>query len=111
MTSRVAVDVRTAGGTATVVISGELDISGTPWLAAQLGNVLEDRPERLVFDLTGVGFIDVAGARLIASTAGALPAGRLPVVRGAGPLIRRVFALTGLDAGLEIPAGRAMPRR
>ena len=109
--SCVAVDVRTAEGTTTVVISGELDISGTPWLAAQLSNVLEDRPERLVFDLTAVGFMDVAGARLIASTAGALANGYRPVVRGAGPLVCRVFTLTGLDAGLEIPARRPMPRR
>jgi anti-anti-sigma factor len=101
----VAVDVRTADGTATVVISGELDICSTPCLAAQLSQALEGGPERLVFDMTQVGFIDVAAARLIASTAGALPAGRRPVLLGAGPLVRRVLVLTGLDGQLDMPAG------
>ena len=90
------------GGTATVVIGGELDLASLPSLAARLDRILADKPRRLVFDMTGVGFADCAAARLIASTGRSLPDGRRPVIRSPGPLVRRVLELTGLDAELEI---------
>ncbi len=95
------VDVRMTGGTATVVISGELDLASSPSLAAQLARLLADSPQRLVLDMSRVGFIDVAAARLIASTAQSLPEGRRPVIRSASPLVRRVLELTGLDDQFE----------
>ena len=91
------VDVRMTGGTATVVISGELDFASMPSLAAQLDQILRDTPQRLVFDMTRVGFMDCATARLIAGTARSLPEGRRPVIFSASPLVRRVLKLTGLD--------------
>lgn len=96
------VDVRLAGGTATVAIGGELDPASTPSLAAQLRQVLDSRPERLVFDLSRVDFIDCAAARLLAGAGCSLPDGRLPVIRFAGPLVRRVFQLTGLDLHVKL---------
>lgn len=96
------VDVRMTGGTATVVISGELDPASTPSLAAQLRQVLDSNPQRLVFDLSRVGFIDCAAARLLAGTGQSLPHGRLPVIRSPVPLVRRVLELTGLDRHVEI---------
>jgi anti-anti-sigma factor len=96
------VDIRLTDGTATVVIGGELDPASTPSLAAQLRQVTGSNPQRLVFDLSGVGFIDCAAARLLAGTARSLPGGRLPVIRFPGPLVRRVFQLTGLDRHVEL---------
>jgi len=89
-------------GTATVVISGELDLLSTPSLAGHLNQVLAGHPRRLVFDLARVSFIDCAAARLIAGTEASLPGDQRPVVRRAAPEVRRVFELTGLDARCEM---------
>ena len=45
-------------GTATMVISGELDLLSTPSLAEHLDQILAGQPRRLVFDLARVSFID-----------------------------------------------------
>lgn len=96
------VDISMTAGTATVVIRGELDPVTTPSLAARLGQILASHPERLVFQLTGVGYLDCAAARLIAGTGRSLPPGRRPVIRCPGPAVRRVLALTGLDDQCEV---------
>jgi anti-anti-sigma factor len=85
-----------------MVISGELDLTSTPSLADHLDQILAARPQRLVFDLTRVTFLDCAAARLIAGTGRSLPEGVRPVIRRAGPEARRVLELTGLDTLCEI---------
>jgi len=89
-------------GTATMVISGELDLLSTPSLAEHLNQILAGQPRRLVFDLARVSFIDCAAARLIAGTEAFLPDDYRPVVRRAAPEVRRVFELTGLDIRCEM---------
>ncbi len=91
-----------AAGTATVVISGELDLLAAPSLAAHLEQVLSGRPRRLVLDLARVSFMDCAAARVIAGTEGSLPRGERPVIRRPSPVVRRVFELTGLDGHCEL---------
>ncbi len=91
-----------ADGTVTIIMTGELDLAGTPALAARLSPILDGQPRRLVFDMTGVGFIDVAAARLIAGTAQSLPPGGRPVIRFPSPLVRRVLELTGLAGQFEL---------
>jgi hypothetical protein len=70
--------------------------------SAYLTPILENEPQRLVFDMTRVGFIDRAAARLIASTGQFLPHNQRPVIRFPGPLVRRVLGLTGLDDYCEV---------
>jgi anti-anti-sigma factor len=89
-------------GMVTVVISGELDLATVPSLSQQLARILDQRPQRLVFHMGQVGFIDCAAARLIASTGRCLPAGRRPVIRSPTTAVRRVLKLTGLDAHFEV---------
>jgi anti-sigma B factor antagonist len=96
-----------AAGTATVVISGELDFTSTPSLAEQLAQVLARKPRRLVFDLAQVGFIDCASARLIVGTGRNLPEGRQPVIRRPAPAVRRILELTGLDAHCQVEKSTA----
>jgi anti-anti-sigma factor len=86
----------------TVALSGDLDLTSTPSLTAALSRILEDKPQRLVFDLAGVGFVDCAAARYLAGTRRFLPPGRRPVLRSPGPPVLRVLVLTGLDADCEI---------
>jgi anti-anti-sigma factor len=91
-----------AAGTATIVISGELDLLSTPSLAEHLEQILAQRPRRLVFDLTRVTFMDCAAARLIAGTDRWLPDGQRPVLRRPSAEVRRVLELTGLDTRCEL---------
>ena len=91
-----------AGPVATLVITGELDLISVPELTWHLGQLLAQLPAgapgRLVFDLTGVPFIDVATARLISEATRTRPDAGPPVIRRPGPGVRRVLALTGFDA-------------
>jgi anti-sigma B factor antagonist len=99
--SRMLIEATVSAGTVTVVIGGELDPVTTPLLARRLAEILADRPQRLVFDMAGVGFIDCAAARLIVGTSRFLPAGRRPVIRRPSPAVRRMLELTGLAAHCE----------
>ena len=94
--------------TVTVVLSGELDLTVVPSLAAHLAQVLAGEPRHLVFDMSRVTFLDCAAARLIASTRHSLPDGHRPVLRRPGPEAGRLLELSGLDAECEIeaPGGR-----
>jgi len=100
-----------AGGQATIAVRGDLDLATTPTLAKELVPVLAARPQQLAFDLDGVDFMDCAGARLIAGAGAALPPGTRPVVRHAGPLVRRILELTGLAGHCDLDAADATPHR
>jgi anti-sigma B factor antagonist len=79
-----AVDVSHDGGTVTVSVTGELDITTTPGLE---GAVEPLRPaDRLVLDLRGLQFMDSTGVRLVmALDLRARAEGwALVIVRGAG---------------------------
>jgi anti-anti-sigma factor len=95
---RLSVRQELADGTATMVITGELDLTTIPVLTWHLEQLLARSPRRLVFDLTAVTFIDVAAARLISGATRSLPGAGPPVVRRPGPAARRVLELTGLGA-------------
>ena len=95
------IEANVSAGTATIVISGELDAATTPLLARWLAQILADGPERLVFDMADVGFIDCAAAGLIVGTGRCLPAGRWPVIRRPSPPVRRLLELTGLAVHCE----------
>ena len=88
--------------TATVVITGELDLTTRPALAERLSLVLRTRPRRLVLDLAGAGFLDCGSARLIASVGRLLPDGGRLVIRQPSQPVRRVLELIGFGADCEI---------
>ncbi len=89
-------------GTVIVVVSGALDVVTAPSAGQRLARILAERPQRLVFDMAQVAFIDCAAARLIVGTGRSLPAGRRPVIRSPSAAVRRILKLTGLDAHCEI---------
>ena len=96
------IEVEARPGTTTIVIRGDLDLATMPFLAAQLALAVQDRPGRLVFDLSDTLFMDCGSARLIAAAGQWLPGGGRPVIRRPRPGVRRVLELTGLDARCEI---------
>lgn len=97
-----AVNVQVTAGAITVVISGDLDMATAPALATHLAPLMVGQPQRLVLDMSAVGFLDCSSARLIAGMARSLPPGRRPALRFPSPLVRRVLDLTGLAGHFDI---------
>jgi anti-anti-sigma regulatory factor len=71
-------------------------------LARRLAEVLAGKPQRLVFDLARVGFLDCGTARLLAGSGRYLPGQARPVIRSPAPMAGRMLAVTGLDASCEV---------
>ena len=90
------------GGTVTVVLRGELDVTVEGFLYSRLSWIREMRPTRLVFETTQVTYLDCASARLIAGTGEWLPAGVKPVVSRPSLIVRRVLQASGIGALCEL---------
>lgn len=91
------------GPVARLAFIGEFDLASAERVERELQRVEDERPERIVFDLRGLTFMDSTGLRLIAGAdARAREAGRrLTIVQGPDA-VRRVFSITRLDERLEI---------
>src|SRR5262245_46770897 len=57
------VDVTEEGGATVLTVRGELDAYSAPMLDAAFDDALSNGAQRLVLDLSGVGFIDSSGLR------------------------------------------------
>jgi anti-anti-sigma factor len=97
-----AFEVTFSRGTATLVISGELDLNTMPLLSERLSLILRRKPRRLVVDMARTSFMDCASARLIAGAVRSLPDTGQLVIRRPSPAVRRVLELTTMDVGCEI---------
>jgi anti-sigma B factor antagonist len=98
--AEVAIDARfDPTGVAIVTVSGELDISNAGTLEQAVASMTADRPERLIFDLGGLRFMDSAGIAVLLDCAGKVKSVRL---RDPSPAVRRVVELTGLTDVLSI---------
>jgi anti-sigma B factor antagonist len=100
--AQVVIEVDVRREAATMVVTGELDLTTRAVLAEQLSAILRTRPRRLILDLAGTGFIDCGTARLIVSAGQSLSEGTRTVIRRPSRAVRRVLELTGLDASCEI---------
>lgn len=98
----VVAEIAFADGTAVVRLHGELDITVASALGQQLAELADKKPDRLVFDMAAVGFLDCAAARVLFRASRAmLPDGK-PVVRSPCPLVRTLLELTGWDTQCEL---------
>jgi anti-sigma B factor antagonist len=86
-------------GVPVVTVSGELDISNAGALEATVASVSEQRPERLIFDLSGLRFMDSAGIAILIGAAASIDSVQ---VRHPSPAVRRVLELAGLGDVLSI---------
>ncbi len=83
-------------GTASVSLSGELDLAGAQQLETRLDEAERTSPARLVIDLARLAFIDSTGLRLLLQAdARARERGCELVLRHAAPTVQRVFEVTG----------------
>ena len=86
---------------------GELDVSTVADLQDALIHACGSGLD-VVVDLTDVDFVDACTLGVLVATSGRLAAGGCPLsIVGAGPKVRRVFHLTGLDELLTAPPGTA----
>jgi anti-sigma B factor antagonist len=96
------VDVRGGGGTVTVALQGELDISSAGRVEKELREVEKKAPGVMVLDLRPLRFIDSTGLRLVlaADLRARRDGRRLVIVRGPDT-VHRVFRIALLDRRLE----------
>jgi anti-anti-sigma factor len=86
------------GGDVVVRLVGDLDASTAPWLLGRLCSSLSSADSAVYLDLSGVEFLDVSGARAVATIADAVRLAQVEIrvegLRGA-PL--RTAKMVGLD--------------
>jgi anti-sigma B factor antagonist len=115
-------DDRSAEDLPIVALAGEVDFAASPALKERLFDHIDAGRERLILDLTAVTFIDStaigvligAATRLRSRGAGTLAVvcperrrsmdGALP--GGGASMVRQVFEVTGLDAGIALCSSR-----
>jgi len=99
--AEVVIDTAVDGSGAPIItVSGELDISNAASLQSKVGSIITaERPARMIFDLSGLRFMDSAGIAVLIGAASKVDVVRL---RNPSPIVRRVVELTGLSAVLPI---------
>jgi anti-sigma B factor antagonist len=100
-----------SGGDAVVALAGELDLSGTAPLDAEVDRLAQEPGvERVVLDLRGLEFLDSSGLRLVALAERRLSvAGRSFVLVRGPEVVQRVFDITRMGDRLRFvdsPDGR-----
>jgi len=65
----ITVKTRREGDTPVVSLSGELDLSNTERVRSQVDDALAGGSDRLVFELSGLEFMDSSGIALLAAAA------------------------------------------
>jgi anti-sigma B factor antagonist len=80
-------------------LSGELDSSNAARLETALAAVLSPRPELVVFEMSGLRFMDSAGISVLVKLAAEVETVR---IRDPSPIVRRVIEITGLTGVLRI---------
>jgi anti-anti-sigma factor len=98
--AEVVIDTRSdAAGVPLIAVSGELDSSNVASLDAAIATVTAARPERLIFDLSGLRFMDSAGISVLIGAAAKVDGVHL---RNPSLAVRRVIELTGLTGVLPV---------
>src|SRR5260370_38182653 len=85
------------GPVSTLILSGDLDLAETGVFLDQAALAVDDRTERLVFDLAGATFLDCTGVRALSIAARLRPSGCPVIIPSLNPVTRRTVELLGLD--------------
>jgi anti-sigma B factor antagonist len=86
-------------GTPVVSLAGELDLTNAGQVRSVISDSLSGQAARLVFDMSGVEFMDSSGIALLASAVQKVQEVEL---RNPTPIVRRLVELTGLAGLLRI---------
>ena len=82
-----------ASGVLTLSITGELDLSSIESVSNAIDQAWSGNPNRVVFDLAGLTFMDSSGIALMLQISRRVAKVE---VRDAAPMVRRVIEATGL---------------
>jgi anti-anti-sigma factor len=94
-----AADVSSENGTVVVRLSGELDMVSVESVRAAIDGALAAAGERLVFEVSGLEFMDSSGVALLISVTRKVP---VVEVRNPTDIVRRIIELTGLTEILRM---------
>lgn len=85
-------------------LDGEVDIASAPGLSATLAGAVTNAALGLVVDLSGVGYLDSAGIRLLFELAGQLSGHQqaLGIVAPEDGPVRRVLLIVNMDAHVPL---------
>ncbi|WP_043620020.1 STAS domain-containing protein [Nonomuraea candida] len=90
-------------GVTVVAVDGEMDATNRADFENYLRGVRRDSPERLVFDLSGVPFMDSSGLHVLLSCAtDCIKRGGAVRLAGVQPLPARLFEITGVVAHIPV---------
>ena len=98
-----------SGDTAVITLSGELAVSGSAQMDAELNRISEDHdPRTIVIDLAQLDFLDSTGLRLVvlADARATAEQRRLLLVRG-NDSVHRVFEITRMAERLNFVTSAA----
>jgi len=98
------VSSRTQGDHTVVVAAGEIDLYTAPRLHRELVAVLaDDRPARVIVDMSGVEFCDSTGMNVfLSSLRRARERGGQLELAAPRPAVRKILQVTGLDSVFTI---------
>ena len=82
-----------------LALAGELDSSNVEQLEAAVASIMKQTPERVVFDLSGLRFMDSAGISVLVRLAAEV---QTVEIRDPSPIVRRVIEITGLTSILQV---------
>jgi len=107
--NRIQVSFQTGDAACVITVNGELTRVTEGEFTARAG-ALAALPAPVIFDLSGVDFVDCSGARALARAFRAGPP-RETWLRGCSPAVARIFAALGLDLPPAAAPARAVPAR
>ena len=90
-----------AVGVPIITLTGEIDVSNVDSLRATIEPAVETAPDRVVFDLTALDFMDSSGIALLLQAA--TRAGSVHL-RQPSAIVRRIIEITGLSEVLQVDA-------
>ena len=96
------------GPVRTLILSGDLDFPASGGFLERAAMAVDDRTERLVFDLAGVTFLDCAGIRALSIAARLAPGACPVIIRSLSPTARRIAELLDLDNLRELSLGHGL---
>ncbi len=98
-------NIRWNDNAAIVEVAGDIDLNRSGDFQNELLTVLDRRPDRLIIDLSDVGYMDSSGvASLVKLLARAKKGGFTLALVGLQPRVRSVFEITRLDSVFNIYA-------
>lgn len=89
------------GTAATLAVSGEVDLTSAPALEDEITGLVEASVNELILDLSGVGFMDSTGLRVLLKASKMLEAGKL-TIRGPSDPVRRLLEVSGLNTHFDV---------